>query len=250
MQKIYKNIRWLTAISMLLLTSCITVGETSKLAEDANTRRVLQQLSDDAENAFEYSKAAEYYNRIIELQPKNKKATIGLARNLRYAGIPKEAVKIIKNYVSNFHEGKGLQLELLKAQVAAGMLDMALKTADELKNQEPSNWELYSILGIIYDQKNDYDLAKKNYLKGLKLSPENPTILNNFALSLAQNGEVEKAIVVLEPIVLSEKTTIQTRQTLALLYNLTGSFNKGQTLMERDLPSGVVKQNMRVMKSF
>ena len=161
-----KNIRLFTVLSMLALTSCITLGETSKLAEDANKEKVLQQLSNDAEKAFEYSKAAEYYSRILELQPKNITATAGLARNLRYAGMPQEAIKIIKNYVSKFRKGKGLRLELLKAQLAAGMLDIALKTAVELKTEEPSNWELYSILGIIYDQKKDYGLAKTNYLKG------------------------------------------------------------------------------------
>ncbi len=241
---------WLGALSMLALSSCITVGEFSELAEDANKEKVLQQLSNDAEKAFEYSKAAEYYSRILELQPKNITATLGLARNLRYAGMAQEAIKVIKNYVSKFREGKSLQLELLKAQLAAGMLDIALKTAVELRIEDPNNWELYSIMGIIYDQKNDYDLGKKNYLKGLKISPKNPTILNNFALSLAQDGELEKAIKILEPIVLSEKTTVQTRQTLAFLYNLSGSFNKGQTLMRRDLPDEIVEQNMSVMKSF
>ena len=245
-----KNIRLFTVLSMLALTSCITLSETSKLAEDANKEKVLQQLSNDAEKAFEYSKAAEYYSRILELQPKNITATAGLARNLRYAGMPQEAIKIIKNYVSKFREGKGLRLELLKAQLAAGMLDIALKTAVELKTEEPSNWELYSILGIIYDQKKDYGLAKINYLKGLKISPKNPTVLNNFALSLAQNGKVEKAIKLLEPTVLSEKTTVQTRQTLALLYNLSGSFKKGQALMRRDLPTEIVEKNMKIMKSF
>jgi Flp pilus assembly protein TadD len=74
--------------------------------------------------------------------------------------------------------------------------------------------------------------------------------LNNFALSLAQNGKVEKAIKLLEPTVLSEKTTVQTRQTLALLYNLSGSFKKGQALMRRDLPTEIVEKNMKIMKSF
>ena len=71
-----KNIRLLTVLSMFALTSCITLGETSKLAEDANKEKVLQQLSNDAEKAFEYSKAAEYYSRILELQPKNITATV------------------------------------------------------------------------------------------------------------------------------------------------------------------------------
>ena len=74
--------------------------------------------------------------------------------------------------------------------------------------------------------------------------------MNNYALSLAQNGEVEEAIKILKPIILSEKTTVQTRQTLALLYNLSGSFKKGQALMQRDLPNEIVEKNMKIMKSF
>ena len=245
-----RNTRLLTVLSVVVLTSCITTGETSKLAEDANTRKVLSQLSNDAENAFEYSKAAEYYSRILELQPKNIKATLGLARNLRYAGMPKEAIKIIKNYVSKFNKVESLRVELLKAQLAAGMLEIALETAIQLKTENPNNWELYSILGIIYDQKNEYNLARDNYLEGLRISPENPTVLNNYALSLAQNGEVEEAIKILKPIILSEKTTVQTRQTLALLYNLSGSFKQGQALMQRDLPNEIVEKNMKIMKSF
>ena len=37
---------WLGALSMLALSSCITVGEFSELAEDANKEKVKEELAD------------------------------------------------------------------------------------------------------------------------------------------------------------------------------------------------------------
>jgi Flp pilus assembly protein TadD len=250
MQLFKKHREFHVLFLFLLLSSCVTAGDGRKLQEEANTTRVLMQLSKDAENAFEYEKAAEYYSRIQEILPKNIESVKGVARNLRYAGIPKEAIKIIKNHISKFGKNEDLKLELLKAQLAAGMLEIALRTAVELETEGLNSWQLYSVLGIIYDQKSKYSLAQKKYAKGLELSPKNPTILNNLALSLAQNGEVAKAINLLEPLINSENTTAHTRQTLALLYNLSGFFSKGKDLMKGDLPTGIVEQNMKIMKSF
>ena len=85
----------------------------------------------------------------------------------------------------------------------------------EIIKHDPKRWEAHSALGIIYDRLKSYNEAHSSYQKALELSPDNTSIQNNFALSLSQDGQIDRAILMLKQIVEDNQSGPQIRQNLA-----------------------------------
>jgi Flp pilus assembly protein TadD len=65
-----------------------------------------------------------------------------------------------------------------------------LKRAIQL---QPSDWTLYSALGVAYDQADDRASAKLAYEHALSLKPGDATVLNNYAVSRMLAGDLDGA---------------------------------------------------------
>ena len=238
-------------IIMAILFSEGCLQSTKDIAEKTGTiNAALWELANGSEAANEYEKAASYFDRIYQSDPKSKKALLGYTRNLRYLGLPKESIKTIRNSLENFVDDSDLRLEMAKSQLAASLIRDAETTLKKIAEEEPKRWEVYSALGIIYDRLQNYRKAQKSYKQALELSPNNTDVTNNLALSLAQSGNLNKAIKLLEIIVSSEKSSVQTRQNLALLYGLNGQLNKARNLSKADLTHLTVEKNILAFKEL
>ncbi|MES2254318.1 MAG: tetratricopeptide repeat protein [Pseudomonadota bacterium] len=62
---------------------------------------------------------------------------------------------------------------------------------------QPGDWSLYSALGVAYDQVGDQSSARMAYEHALKLKPNEPSVLNNYALSrmLANDPETARQLI-------------------------------------------------------
>jgi tetratricopeptide (TPR) repeat protein len=78
---------------------------------------------------------------------------------------------------------------LIEQGRSAEALDF-LRRAVQLQSND---WTLYSALGIAYDQKSDYASAEAAYTRALQLKPGESAILNNFAMSRVQAGDLDRA---------------------------------------------------------
>ena len=210
----------------------------------------LWELANGAEAANEYEKAASYFDRIYQSDPKSKKAILGYTRNLRYLGLPRERIKTIQIGLEIFVNDSDLMMELAKSQLAASLIGDAETTLKTISEKEPKRWEIYSALGIINDRLQNYKKAQKSYKRALALSPNNVDVTNNLALSFALNGNLNEAIKLLENIVSNEKSSVQTRQNLALLYGLSGQLNKARNLSKADLTNLTVEKNILAYKEL
>lgn len=65
-----------------------------------------------------------------------------------------------------------------------------LQRATELA---PADWTLYSALGVAYDQADDHKQARAAYEHALQLSPAQPIVLNNVAVSHMLTGDLAGA---------------------------------------------------------
>ena len=62
---------------------------------------------------------------------------------------------------------------------------------------QPTDWSLYSALGVAYDQVGDQSSARMAYEHALQLNPTEPSILNNYALSrmLANDPDTARQLI-------------------------------------------------------
>ncbi len=93
-------------------------------------------------------------------------------------------------------------------------------------------------------------MAQDAYQQALILSPENPSILNNLALSLAISGRLPEGLAMLKDLVRRPGVSPQVRQNLALLHALTGNEAAAEELGKEDLSEEDVRQNLKYYQSF
>jgi len=62
---------------------------------------------------------------------------------------------------------------------------------------QPGDWTLFSALGVAYDQVGDQSAARMAYEHALKLNPNEPSVLNNYALSrmLANDPDTARQLI-------------------------------------------------------
>ena len=222
-------------------------SRTATTSEETAILNALKESAAASERQYRYETAAAHYQRLLELNPKSVPAVLGLARNLRYSGSPKNAVLILKDALLS-KKDSSLRVELVKAQIASGLLKDAQEGLLFLKAREEAGWELYALQGVIYDHLGHFEPAQQSYRAALELSPKNISVLNNLSMSLAQAGKLDEAISLLGDLSNSEYSNPQVRQNLALLYGLKGDFEAARRLAKEDLSPEQVTQNLQAFR--
>lgn len=80
-----------------------------------------------------------------------------------------------------------------KVLAQQGRTDDALAFLTRAIELQPGNWTFYSALGVAYDQNSDRAKAADAYKRALALKPDEPAVLNNYAMSRMLAGDLDTA---------------------------------------------------------
>ena len=232
---------------LLIGASCATTQQQPPTAEASLRSRVGASMLDagrEAEARGDYPSAQAYYRSAYERDNKSPEAALALSRTLRRLARPREAIAIAERGLqANAHHPQ-LLAELGKSQLAANDTLDAIESLSRAGSFLPDDWEIQSALGVGYDRIGMYDQAAHRYEKALLLSPTNAVVLNNYALSLAQVGELGRATEMLEKATAVPERTAQMRQNLALLYAMSGRIEEAERLVRQDLTPELAAENI------
>jgi Flp pilus assembly protein TadD len=106
-----------------------------------------------------------------------------------YAG----AVKVLSQLMLVAADDPRVVGEYGKVLVQQGRATEALDFLRRAVQLQPGDWTLFSALGVAYDQKADYANAKAAYSHALALKPGESAVLNNYAMSRVQAGDLDGA---------------------------------------------------------
>ena len=235
-------------IASLALSGCLSAFSVDE--PSAQNTNILPEAARSAEQSGQFAVAANYYRKMYLEGAEGLPIILGYARNLRYAGAVSDAVAALEDVEDAYEDAPDFLLEIGKARLAAGRGDAAVLTLLRAAKLDAKNWEVHSALGIGYDLLKEYDNAANAYRRALSLSPENSTVLNNKAMSLAQNGKIDAAIKVLESVPNLRQGKAHIRQNLALFYGIKGNFKKAESYTKLDLDDEMVKHNMAYFRRF
>jgi Flp pilus assembly protein TadD len=205
----------------------------------------VRQEAAQAEATYDYAEAAQHYVSLLAKHPADQDLLLAAARNLRCTGSPQQAIAIVYSRLSATGEAnEPLLIELGRDYLAADQLKLAISSLQQAYALDSHNWEILSAWGVALDYQGSYGDAQAKYKEGLALSPNNPTLLNNYALSLAQTGKLDAAIAMLQDAAGQPKSTVQNRQNLALLLALKGDNDGAARIIQADLPSAMAQNNI------
>jgi len=209
-----------------------------------NLDSTVRAAAANAEATYRYADAAKYYANLLQKYPDDQDLIMAVARNMRYAGQPQQAAELLNTRIAKVGAQEALLLELGKDYLAADQLNLAVPCLKQAREMDPNNWQILSALGVAFDYQGDYASAAQAYEDGLKLAPNNPTLLNNYALSLAQAGQLDKAIETLQTAINQPSAMAETRQNLALLLVMKGDGTGAERLIRSDLPDAMAQNNI------
>jgi Flp pilus assembly protein TadD len=212
-------------------------GTPASTAKPSEVDPQLKLAAVQAEAQNNYLEAAQHYQSLLSRDPDNLELALGLVRNLRFAGSTPQDIDVLNQLIAKRGRTPQLLTELGKSYV------LAVPVLQEATSLEGATWDSFSTLGVAFDYQGQYERAREEYTQALLLSPRNPDVLNNLALSQAQSGDLDGAIETLGQATDQASATPQVRQNLALLLALKGDTAGAERLARKDLPKEMADLN-------
>ncbi len=168
---------------------------------DDNT---LERLGDDAAQRREYAIAATFYDRAVQRAPRNVALHKKLGFTLFKAGAFARAKAVFEAALRLRPDDpvllRGLGNTLVvrgEPQAAVAAYRRALKASPDGR----ADHRIYNGLGVALDQTGAHRAAQQAYQRGLARAPGDPSLRNNYALSLAAEGRYARSVRMLERLV-------------------------------------------------
>jgi Flp pilus assembly protein TadD len=106
-----------------------------------------------------------------------------------------------------------------------------------------NDWRMLSIIGVTMDSLDQHTPAQDYYKRALALSPDNPKIMSNLALSYALDGKPVIAEEVLRRAVTLPDADARIRHNLMLVLGLQGKLDEVEKIAGSDTPRALIESN-------
>lgn len=223
----------LVAITAALLAAgCASLGDqpttTAALASTTAEPGGSEQAAKAPQTELE--KAIEYWGKIYQKEPRNKKAGLSYAKNLKAAGSKQAAFEVLQQLAVLYANDREvaseygrLALEFDQASLAANVLALADDPAQP-------DWRVISARGTAAAKLGRYAEAVPFFERAHALAPSNPSVLNNLAMAYAANGQADRAEALLRSALEQRPSDERIRQNLTIVLGLKGEHSKAREI--------------------
>jgi Flp pilus assembly protein TadD len=191
-----------------------------------------------------------FWTRETNLDPSDAEAGTHLAAALRASNRYEEAADAAGRVLGLNPTYAPAKLEVARANISANRGFYAIKPLQEVAAAQPRDAEPWWLLGVAYEQNEQPELARQAYEQALKLAPDSPKALTNYALFRATHGEPQAAEGLLRKAVTEPGAGAPERQNLALVLGLQGKIGEAENLIRQDLPPEIADRNLAYLRSL
>ena len=164
------------------------------------------------------------------------------ARALRQSNKKKEALELLDK-TAGANKDIALISERGLLALELGQVEKAEQLLARAQDPKRPDWRLQSAYGAALSANGKQQDAQAQFAKALAHAPDQPSILNNLALSYALDGKHEDAERILRQAA-SHAGGPETKQNLALILGLKGKTNEAKALAQTNLPPEKAEANM------
>jgi Flp pilus assembly protein TadD len=185
-------------------------------------------------------------------QKRRGDAALGLnyAAHLHALGSRNQALEVLRETATRNPKNKLVLLAYGRQLGRMGQLRNAYAVLQKVHGLGAADWRVYSAQGIILDKMAAHPRARQAYGHALRLSPRNPAVINNLAMSHALGGNLKRSEKLLRETLTINASQPKTRQNLALVVGLQGRFKEARAIASTDLPAHVVSANLAYLKKM
>ncbi|MDP3406045.1 MAG: tetratricopeptide repeat protein [Brevundimonas sp.] len=190
-----------------------------------------------------------FWSREMEINPADPVAGVRLAESLRQMGQHEQAAQTAQQVLASQPANVDAMLEVGRAHIARGQAFYGIAALEQARVIAPNDWRPLSLLGVAYQHVRRADDARIAWEAALRLSPENPEVLNNSAMALATAGDAAGAEALLRRAVAGPSATQQMRLNLAMVLGLQGRIGEAEQIIRRELPPEAADRNIEWLRN-
>ena len=236
-------------LAALLLGACANapkIGDSFMLA-DAKTA---EMADPNKQPQTELEKAIEYWGKESTKNPRDLKAAINYAKNLKAAGQKEQALNVLQG-ASMFHGGnRELASEYGRLALDMGQTSLAQKLLEAADDPAKPDWKIISARGTAFAKQGQYKQAIPLYERALLLSPNQPSVVSNLAMAHAANGEAPRAEAMLRTVAEAPDSDPKVRQNLALVLGIQGKYDEARMVSAKDIPAENAAANVEYVRQM
>jgi Flp pilus assembly protein TadD len=192
---------------------------------------------------------AAFWAHEFQVDPADAEAGVRLAASLRTLGQHDEAAATAQQVLALKPNEIPALYEFARARIAAGQGFYAIEPLRQIRQLQPNDWKPLSLLGVAMEQAQRLTEARAAWNEALRLSPDNPQVLTNIALSHMAQGQGDQAEALLRRAAARPDADTRVRQNLALVLGLRGRMAEAESLLRQDLPPEAVAENLAWLRT-
>ena len=251
----WRQLAWKLSASaaiVVMLSAC----NTSKTKKKHALRSVNTNFGQPAQAKFAEPKnplhrATTYWAGQYQKNPKDPRAALAYARNLKALGSTKRALMVLSQAHRMNPSNTEIAGEYGRLVLAQGNMKLAQRLLKQATSaRRGADWKVLSAQGAVHAKLGQHEKAQHYFLAALQQKPDAPSVLNNLALSYAMSGKADDAEKLLRRAVKDGRDTARMRQNLALVLGVQGKFDEARQLAEVDLSQEQVRKNENYMRDM
>lgn len=204
----------------------------------------LMRVGAAAEAGGDFATAVSVYRKAAAMDTNAVAPLVAIGNALLAMGEFNDAIVAYNSALArDAHDREALR-GLARAYLTSGQPARAGEPLAVAYQDNPDDAKLLQLIGVADDFVGRHDEAQTRYRRGLELTPGDPALSLNLALSLALSGNYPEAIAVLRPIATASTSSPRERQTLALIYGLQGNRKEAERISRLDLDPASAERNL------
>ncbi|MFM9940078.1 MAG: tetratricopeptide repeat protein [Hyphomicrobiaceae bacterium] len=213
--------------SALMLGAC---AQSLELGLGGTNEKPPEALAQMSRPSNELEKAVEYWAKENAKNPRDAKAALNYARNLKALGRKQEALGVLQNTYMFASENREFLSEYGRLALDAGQVNVAAKMLERADDPAKPDWRVISARGTVLAKQNDFKGAIGYFERARELAPAQTSVMNNLAMAYTMDGQAEKAEQLLRQASQTGQEDPRVRQNLALVLGLQGKHDEAKLI--------------------
>lgn len=190
-----------------------------------------------------------FWSDQADIDPRDPIAGVKAAQAMRELGQFDQAAETAQGVLLVQPENVEAMLEVGKAHIARGQAFYGIAALEQARNARPGDWQAWSLLGTAYEQVRRPDDARAAWAQALAISPDNPNVLTNMAISAMIQGDAVTAEPLLRRAAAQPGASLKVRLNFAMALGLTGKMGEAEQILRRDLPPEAADANLQWLRN-